>query len=68
MAGTKGPGARWDSFVVRILREEEGTSWKGWVQHAGSSESTSFQDVDSLLVFIEARTGALRTEKQQGLK
>jgi hypothetical protein len=46
------------SFVVRIWWET-GLRWRGWVQHAGSQETTYVQSLAELLAFIQAWTGEL---------
>jgi hypothetical protein len=56
------------SFVVRIWREEGSAGWRGWVQHTRSGESTTSQDLDELLAFVERRTGKLGGTMEKGLK
>lgn len=53
---------RSNSFVLRIWWEEEG--WRGWAQHAASSETRYFERLADLLAFVEAQTGPL----EQGAK
>jgi hypothetical protein len=51
-----------DSFVVRIWWEQENGgqfSWRGWVQHAATGESSYFHCVTALLTFITTHTGPL---------
>ena len=56
------------SFVVRIWREEGQSAWRGWVQHAGTGESTFVQSLDELLVFIECRASKLAGTGGEKLK
>ena len=56
------------SFVVRVWREEGRPEWRGWVQHAGTRESTYVQSLDELLAFIEGRTGTLTDQGRERLK
>jgi len=54
-----------DSFVVRIWWEhgdEAHSVWRGWVQHAASSEQCYFADVAQLVAFIESHTGSLNSD------
>ncbi len=60
--------ARRDSFVVRIWHEAGQTSWKGWVQHAGSGESTVFQRWNELHAFLQRWAGAADEPADAGLK
>jgi hypothetical protein len=57
-----------ESFVIRIWRESGRSEWKGWIQHAGSGDSATLQDLSELMSFIERWTGRLSMEDQQGLK
>lgn len=49
-----------NSFVLRIWWEEgEPPMWRGWVQHAATSQSHYFDRLTDLLAFVQARTGSL---------
>ena len=56
------------SFVVRVWREKGIPGWRGWVQHTRSGESAPIQNLESLLAFIERRTGKLTSIVSKGLK
>jgi hypothetical protein len=59
---------QWDSFVVRIWRQEGSPGWRGWVQHVRSGESVLVQNGEELLAFVEQRTGILTGTGRKGLK
>ena len=56
------------SFVVRVWREAGRPEWRGWVQHAGTRESTYVQSLEELLAFIEGRTGKLAGRGRERLR
>lgn len=60
--------ARRDVFIVRIWREEGALSWRGWVQHSPSGESTAFRHMSELQAFIESRAGESVLGRPKGLK
>jgi hypothetical protein len=57
-----------NSYIVRIRREDDRPSWKGWVQHVRTGESVFFQRLDELLAFIERHTGKLAEPAHKSLK
>lgn len=49
-----------NSFVLRIWWEEgERPIWRGWIQHAATSQSHYFSRLTDLLAFVEMHTGSL---------
>jgi hypothetical protein len=55
------------AFVVRVWREE-GSPWRGWVQHAGTREERYVQSLPDLLAFIQQWTGPLAQDEAQEAK
>jgi hypothetical protein len=57
-----------ESFLVRFWQEQEQPVWKGWVQHVGSGESASLEDVEDLSAFVKRWTTGSGGEQPQGLR
>lgn len=62
------PAVQHESFILRIWQAVDQPSWRGWVQHTGSGESTVVRTVQELVAFIEQRTGKLDDSQRHGLQ
>jgi hypothetical protein len=57
-----------ETFVVRILRDQDQTGWQAWVQHIRSSETILARNFGELLNFLIWKSGGPRDPRRKGLK
>ena len=47
---------QYQSFLVRLWQDGEGTDWRGLITYVATGEELFFNNLDSLFVYLRGRT------------